>query len=87
MKEDVLEKVTSTVKLVQLDLTNSSLHKDTSAENIGFVANKLLHDLKHTHKKISDPERFCCQDVLIKSANQVWTGEELGMATPFGDLR
>ena len=50
-KEDVLEKVTSTVKLVQMDLTNSFLHKDTSAVDIGFVANKLLHDLKHTHKK------------------------------------
>ena len=52
MKEDVLEKVTSTVKLVQLDLTNnSSLHKDTSAVDVGFVANKLLHSLKHTHTK------------------------------------
>ena len=39
VKEDVLENVTSKVKLVQLDLTNSSLHKDTSAVDIGFVAN------------------------------------------------
>jgi len=47
VKENVLEKVTSTVKLVQLDLTNSSLHKDTSVVDPGFVANNLLHDLKH----------------------------------------
>ena len=47
VKEDVLENVTSTVKLVQLDLTNSFLNKDTSAVDIGFVAN----DLKHTQKK------------------------------------
>jgi len=47
VKEDVLENVASKVKLIQLDLTNSSLHKDTSAVDIGFVANKLLHDLKY----------------------------------------
>lgn len=47
MLEDVLDKVSSTVELVQLDLTNSSLHKNTSAVDIRFVANKLLHDLKH----------------------------------------
>ena len=59
VKEDVLEKVTLTVKLVQLDLTNSSLHKDTLAVDIGFVANKLLHNLKQTHtKKISDKDFY-----------------------------
>ena len=47
VKEDVLEKVTSTVKLVQQNLTNSSVHKDTSAVDIGFVANKRLHDPNH----------------------------------------
>ena len=40
-----------------IDLTKSSLHKDTSAADIGFVANKLLHNLKHK-KKISDKD-FC----------------------------
>lgn len=51
VKEDVLHKVISTVKLVQLDLTNSSLHKDTSTVDIGFVANKLLDDLKRKKRK------------------------------------
>ena len=54
MKEDVLHKVISTVKLVQLDLTNSSLHKDTSTVDIGFVANKLLDDLKRKKRKKKD---------------------------------
>ena len=52
----------------------------------------------HTHKKNSwqrflfseswcqDIPHCCCQEALIKSANQVWTGEQLGMVTPFGDL-
>ena len=46
MKEEALAEVTSTAKLVQLDLTKSSLHKNTSDVDIGFVANKLLLDLK-----------------------------------------
>lgn len=54
VKEDVLHKVISTVKLVQLDLTNSSLHKDTSTVDIGFVANKLLDDLKRKKRKKKD---------------------------------
>jgi len=42
-----------------MDLTKSSLDKDTLAADIGFVANKLLHNLKHTHKKkISDKDFY-----------------------------
>ena len=59
MIEDVLEKVTSAVKLVQLDLTNSSLHNGTSAVDIGFVANKLLFSrFKAQKKKISDKDFY-----------------------------
>ena len=39
MKEEALAEVTSTAKLVQLDLMKSSLHKNTSDVDIGFVAN------------------------------------------------
>ena len=53
VKEDVLKKVISTVKLVQLDLTNSSLHKDTLAVDIGFVANTLLNNLKHKNRNLT----------------------------------
>jgi len=34
------------------------VHKDTAAVDIGFVANKLLHDLNHTQKKISDKDFY-----------------------------
>ena len=55
MKEEALAEVTSTAKLVQLDLTKSSLHKNTSDVDIGFVANKLLLDLKRK-KMISEKD-------------------------------
>ena len=57
MKEEALAEVTSTAKLVQLDLTKSSLHKNTSNVDIGFVANKLLLDLKRK-KKISEKDCY-----------------------------
>ena len=42
-----------------MDLTKSSLHKDTLAVDIGFVASKPLRDLKHTHtKKIPDKDFY-----------------------------
>ena len=56
VKEDVLGKETSTVQLVQLDLTNSCLHNDALAVDTRFVVNKRLHDLKH--KKISDKDFY-----------------------------
>ena len=34
------------------------MHNGTSAVDIGFVANKLLHDLKHKKKKISDKDFY-----------------------------
>ena len=37
VKEEALAEVTSTAKLVQLDLTKSSLHKNTSEVDIGRV--------------------------------------------------
>ena len=57
MKEEALAEVTSTAKLVQLDLTKSSLHKNTLDVDIGFVANKLLLDLKRK-KKISEKDCY-----------------------------
>ena len=57
VKEEALAEVTSTAKLVQLDLMKSSLHKNTSDVDIGFVANKLLLDLKHK-KKISEKDCY-----------------------------
>ena len=55
VKEEALAEVTSTAKLVQPDLMKSSLHKNTSDVDIGFVANKLLLDLKRK-KKISEKD-------------------------------
>lgn len=57
VKEEALAEVTSTAKLVQLDLTKSSLHKNTLDVDIGFVANKLLLDLKRK-KKISEKDCY-----------------------------
>ena len=57
VKEEALTEVTSTAKLVQLDLTKSSLHKNTLDVDIRFVANKLLLDLKRK-KKISEKDCY-----------------------------
>lgn len=57
VKEEALAEVTSTAKLVQLDLTKSSLHKNTLDVDIGFVGNKLLLDLKRK-KKISEKDCY-----------------------------
>ena len=57
VKEEALAEMTSTAKLVQLDLTKSSLHKNTSDVDIGFVASKLLLDLKRK-KKISEKDCY-----------------------------
>ena len=57
MKEEALPEVTSTAKRIQPDLTKSSLHKNTSDIDIGFVANKLLLDLK-CKKKVSEKDCY-----------------------------
>ena len=50
IKKDVMEQAKlSAIKMIKVlgnDVSNTSLHKDTSKVNIGFVSEKLLHELK-----------------------------------------
>ena len=61
IKDDVMEQAKlSAIKMIKVlgnDVSNTSLHKDTSKVNIGFVSEKLLHELKGT-RKISDKDVF-----------------------------
>ena len=52
IKEDVMEQAKlSAIRMIKVlgnDVSNTSLHKDTSKVNIGFVSEKVLHELKGT---------------------------------------
>lgn len=55
IKEDVMEQVTSADKLFSVDVTGN--HKEAAKVNLGFVADRMLKDLR-TKKKVSEKQVF-----------------------------
>lgn len=57
IKEDVMEQVTSADKLFSVDVTECGNHKEAAKVNLGFVADRMLKDLR-TKKKVSEKQVF-----------------------------
>lgn len=57
IKEDVMEQVTSADKVFSVDVTDCGNHKEAAKVNLGFVADRMLKDLR-TKKKVSEKQVF-----------------------------
>ena len=92
VKEEALEEVTP-ARFNKIIFAQKHLNVD-----IGFVANKILPDLKHK-KKISEKDCYPVKAdtktilitlveklLIVKSTSQVWPGKDLRMAASLANL-
>ena len=75
LKSDVLEKASSTVKLLKIDLNDTGLHKSIKSLDIGFVADHEIRQLEQ-QKSINDRDKLQfkmeCKKFLVKLCEKLF---------------